>query len=278
MRSRHASLIPSEVYDRRPAVISNRGGPPSGQTDRRRGEDIPPGLALPNQAPLRQNAGENPGVGDRLRRRERWHLKLGRRAEGFALVGARGWLGVTEPPTMPPRVGGFLLASRLVDPVAQPRWSAHRRRPHVVHRPAFLTVPEIDDEDRLAAAVVHPNDSHRGASCQGQGLCWGRSSWRGNAHHDFLHPVNWSGSAPTTTAGAKRQPQSCGTMSPAGLVRGLDPPPNGPPVMAGPTFLFCACVASAVWARLSGAARFSATEPVTGGRPSVSTNERCPAR
>jgi len=90
-----------------------------------------------------------------------------RRAEGFALVGARGWLGVTEPPTVPPRVGGFLLASRLVDPVAQPRWSAHRRRPHLVHRPAFLTVPEIDDEDRLAAAVVHPDDSHRGASCQG---------------------------------------------------------------------------------------------------------------
>jgi len=201
-----------------------------------------------------------------------------RRAEGFALVGARGWLGVTEPPTVPPRVGGFLLASRLVDPVAQPRWSAHRRRPHLVHRPAFLTVPKSTTRTGsrplwstpMIRIAAHPA---RARASAGGGLPGG-----GNAHHDSLHPVNWSGSAPPTTAGAKRQPQSCGTMSPAGLVRGLDPPPNGPPVMAGPAFLFCACVASAVWARLSGAARFSATEPVTGGRPSVSTNERCPAR
>src|SRR6266550_8222549 len=56
----------------------------------------------------------------------------------------------------------------------------------------------------------------------------------------------------------------------AGLVRGLDPPPSGP--RSGDTaVLFCACVASAGWARLSGAARFSATKPVTGGRPNVST-------
>jgi hypothetical protein len=31
----------------------------------------------------------------------------------------------------------------------------------------FLAVPAIDDEDRLGAGVVHPDDSHRGASCQG---------------------------------------------------------------------------------------------------------------
>jgi hypothetical protein len=58
------------------AVISNRGGPPLRRADRRKGEETPPGLALPNQALLRQNPGENPGVGDRLRRRERWNLKL----------------------------------------------------------------------------------------------------------------------------------------------------------------------------------------------------------
>ena len=38
-------------------------------------------------------------------------------------------------------------------------------------------------------------------------------------------------------------------------------------VVAGPAFPFCACFASVEWARLSGAARFSAMEPVTGGRP-----------
>ena len=78
-----------------------------------------------------------------------------------------GLFGVTEPPTVPPRVGGFLLASCLVDPLAQPRGSAYRRRSHLVHRPAFLVVPEVNDEDRLGAGVVHPDDSHRGASCQG---------------------------------------------------------------------------------------------------------------
>ena len=88
-------------------------------------------------------------------------------AEGFTLVSARGWLGVTEPPTVPPRVGGFLLASCLVDPLAQPRGSAYRRRSHLVHRPAFLVVPEVNDEDRLGAGVVHPDDARGGASCQG---------------------------------------------------------------------------------------------------------------
>jgi hypothetical protein len=34
--------------------------------------------------------------------------------------------------------------------------------------------------------------------------------------------------------------------------------------VTGPSFPFCACVVSAGWARLSGAARFSAMEPVTG--------------
>src|SRR5690348_16511507 len=34
--------------------------------------------------------------------------------------------------------------------------------------------------------------------------------------------------------------------------------------VAGPAFSFCACVASAQWARLCGAGRVSATEPVTG--------------
>src|SRR6185312_12466217 len=88
-------------------------------------------------------------------------------ADGFTLVSAGRWFGVTEPSTVPPRVGDLLLASRLVDPLAQPRWSAHCRRPHLVHRPAFLAVPDVDDEDRLRAGVVHPDDAHRGASCQG---------------------------------------------------------------------------------------------------------------
>jgi hypothetical protein len=32
--------------------------------------------------------------------------------------------------------------------------------PLPVHRPAFLAVPEVNDEDRLGARVVHPDDSH----------------------------------------------------------------------------------------------------------------------
>jgi hypothetical protein len=38
------------------------------------------------------------------------------------------------------------------------------------------------------------------------------------------------------------------------------------PRVAGPAFLFCACVASVWWARLSGAARFAGVELVTGVR------------
>ena len=89
--------------------------------------------------------------------------------------------------------------------------------------------PPIDDEDRLGAGVVHPDDSHRGASCQG-----------------------------VATAGE-------------GLAIRLDPPPAVPRPRSGGVqrFQFCACVPSAVRARLSGAARFSAMEPVTGGRPNV---------
>src|SRR5690348_16882346 len=150
-----------------------------------------------------------------------------RRRRRVALVGARGWLGVTEPPTVSPRVGGFLLASRLVDPVAQPRWSAHRRRPHVVHRPAFLTVPELDDEDRLAAAVVHPDDSHRGASCQGQGLCWGRSSWRGTritiSSIRLTGPA--AGSRPLPAGSYSHDPVE--TMSPTGRTGPSRPPQRG---------------------------------------------------
>jgi len=48
--------------------------------------------------------------------------------EGFTLLSARARLRVTEPPTVPPRVSGFLLASRLVDPLAQPRRSTYRGR------------------------------------------------------------------------------------------------------------------------------------------------------
>ena len=51
--------------------------------------------------------------------------------EGFTLVSARARLRVTEPPTVPPRVSGFLLASRLVDPLAQPRRSTYRHRSHL---------------------------------------------------------------------------------------------------------------------------------------------------
>jgi len=36
------------------------------------------------------------------------------------------------------------------------RWSAHRCRPLAAHRPLFLAVPEIDDEDRLGAGLIHP--------------------------------------------------------------------------------------------------------------------------
>jgi hypothetical protein len=36
------------------------------------------------------------------------------------------------------------------------RWSAHRRRPLAAHRPLFLAIPGIDDEDRLGAGLIHP--------------------------------------------------------------------------------------------------------------------------
>jgi hypothetical protein len=74
-----------------------------------------------------------------------------------------------------------------------------------------------------------------------------------------------------TTAGGKLPQQSCRDdvakrqngpeqASPAGWTRHEESL-----VVAGPAFPFCACFASRGWARLSGAARFSATEPVTGG-------------
>jgi len=61
------------------------------------------------------------------------------------------------------RMLGLLLASRLVELLALPRRSAHCRL-YLVHRPAFFADPEIDDEDGARAGLVHPDDSHRGAS------------------------------------------------------------------------------------------------------------------
>jgi len=72
-------------------------------------------------------------------------------------------LGVTEPPTVPPGVGGPSSRVVLLTHSRSLARSAHRCRSQPVHRPAFLAVPEIDDEDRLGAGVVHPDDSHGGA-------------------------------------------------------------------------------------------------------------------
>ena len=51
-------------------------------------------------------------------------------------------------------------------PIAAALWRS------IDHR--FLAVPEIDDEDRLGAGVIHPDDLHGGASSRGQRHCWGR--------------------------------------------------------------------------------------------------------
>jgi hypothetical protein len=108
------------------------------------------------------------------------------------------------------------------------RWSAHRCRPLAAHRPLFLAVPEIDDEDRLGAGVIHPDDSPGGGSSGDSGTVGEGVSCRGAEG-----PAAWT-----------RHQESL--------------------VVAGPAFPFCACFASGGWARLSGPARFSATEPVTG--------------
>ena len=121
------------------------------------------------------------------------------------------------------------------------RWSAHRCRPLAAHRPLFLAVPEIDDEDRLGAGVIHPDDSPGGGSSGDSGTVGEGVSCRGAEG-----PAAWT-----------RHQESL--------------------VVAGPAFPFCACFASGGWARLSGPARFSATEPVAGGRPSVQ-HERDPYR
>ena len=118
------------------------------------------------------------------------------------------------------------------------RWSAHRCRPLAAHRPLFLAVPEIDDEDRLGAGVIHPDDSPGGGS---------------------------SGDSGTVGEGV-----SCrGAEGPAGWTRHQESL-----VVAGPAFPFCACFASGGWARLSGPARFSATEPVAGGPTKRSARTR----
>ena len=67
------------------------------------------------------------------------------------------------------------------------------------------------------------------------------------------------GSQSSRPIGGKLPPQSCGNdVAQDGPSRARQKP--GPAtkqslVMAGPAVLFCACVACAVWARLSGAAR-----------------------
>ena len=91
------------------------------------------------------------------------------------------------------------------------RWSAHRCRPLAAHRPLFLAVPEIDDEDRLGAGVIHPDDSPGGGS---------------------------SGDSGTVGEGV-----SCrGAEGPAGWTRHQESL-----VVAGPAFPFCACFASVGW-------------------------------
>jgi hypothetical protein len=114
------------------------------------------------------------------------------------------------------------------------RWSAHRCRPLAAHRPLFLAVPEIDDEDRLGAGVIHPDDSPGGGSSGDSGTVGEGVSCRGAEG-----PAAWT-----------RHQESL--------------------VVAGPAFPFCACFASVGWAKLSGAARFSATEPVKRGPTNVS--------
>jgi hypothetical protein len=58
-------------------------------------------------------------------------------------------------------------------------------------------------------------------------------------------------------------------MRPRNLVKNR--PAAGIVEVADPALSSCACAVSAVWTRLSGAARFSATKPVTGGRPKGGT-------
>jgi hypothetical protein len=89
----------------------------------------------------------------------------GRCANGFTLVSAGGGaLSRNHPPCR--RVGGFLVARGLVDPFAQAM--TERPPPPLSPGPSAGVPrgPEVDDEDRLGAGVVHPDDAHRGESSQ----------------------------------------------------------------------------------------------------------------
>jgi hypothetical protein len=75
-----------------------------------------------------------------------------------------------------------------------------------------------------------------------------------------IHPDDSPGGGSSGDSGTVGEGVSCrGAEGPAGWTRHQESL-----VVAGPAFPFCACFASGGWARLSGPARFSATEPVTG--------------
>jgi hypothetical protein len=85
--------------------------------------------------------------------------------EGFTLISARRSFAVTEPPCGCACAAyssrGALLThsrSRAGAPAAACTWSIDQR---------FFADSEIDDEDGGGAGVVHPDDSHRGASRDG---------------------------------------------------------------------------------------------------------------